>query len=235
MLDAQLIVPCYDPRAGWGSLLASRLTSFRAAIPDVNIGLILVHDGTIGGLDLSELNKVLSLKNVEFVEHALNQGKGAAIRSGVRISTAPLILMTDVDLPYTEASMLSVLDTLQANGGVVAGQRSSAYYVHVPLFRRLLSLAHRGLMKFVFRLPVSDSQAGLKGFDQSGKVIFLNTEVKRFLVDLEFLARSNKRISVHPVPVNLRPGVVFTDFSIGILISELGNFWRIMKGAWIGW
>ena len=90
-------------------------------------------------------------------------------------------------------------------------------------------------MKFVFRLPVSDSQARLKGFDESGKELFLQTKIDRFLVDLEFLARSNKKVSVHPVLVSLRPGVVFTDFGIGILLSEIGNFWSVMKGAWFGW
>ena len=235
MLDAQLVVPCYNPREGWGHLLVERLTSFREALPNVTFGLVLVHDGTPNGLDPMEVSKVKSMENVVLLEHEVNQGKGAAIRTGVQASTAPFILMTDIDLPYTEASMLSVWDTLKTRGGIVAGQRSSEYYVHVPLFRRLLSKTHRGLMKFVFRLPVSDSQAGLKGFDTSGKEVFLSSEINRFLVDLEFLARSNKKVEVHPVPVNLRPGVVFTDFGLAILLSEVGNFWRIMKGAWFGW
>ncbi|MFK8055509.1 MAG: glycosyltransferase [Saprospiraceae bacterium] len=235
MLDAQLIVPCYNPREGWGDLLVERFSALRQALGATNLGLILVNDGTAAGLDKDQLQKVLSMDDVVFVQHKTNQGKGAAIRTGVANSTAGLILMTDIDLPYTEASMLSVWDTLNSHGGIVAGQRSSAYYVHVPLFRRLLSKTHRGLMRFVFRLPVSDSQAGLKGFDKAGKEIFMATEINRFLVDLEFLARSNKKVIVHPVPVNLRPGVVFTDFGLGILLSELGNFWRIMKGAWFGW
>ncbi len=235
MLDVQLVVPCFNPREGWGELLVERFGSLRDAIPKVNLGLILVNDGTSAGLDQDQLDKVLALEDVVFVQHAVNKGKGAAIRTGVKASTAPFILMTDIDLPYTEASMLSAWDTLSSNGGIVAGQRSSAYYVHVPLFRRMLSRAHRGLMKFVFRLPVSDSQAGLKGFDESGKEIFLRTKIDRFLVDLEFLARSNKQVTVHPVPVNLRPGVIFTDFGMGILLSEIGNFWSVMKGAWFGW
>ena len=235
MLDVQLVVPCYNPREGWGDLLVQRFGSLREAIPKVRMGLILVNDGSTRGLAEEQLNKVLAMADVLYVKHATNQGKGAAIRTGVKASTAPLILMTDIDLPYTEGSMLSVLDTLSTKGGIVAGQRSSEYYVHVPFFRRMLSRAHRGVMKFVFRLPVSDSQAGLKGFDESGKEIFLHTKINRFLVDLEFLARSNKQIAVYPVPVNLRPGVVFTDFGIGILLSEIGNFWSVMKGAWFGW
>jgi len=235
MLDLQLVVPCYNPREGWGDLLVERFESLRGAIPKTKIGLVLVNDGSHAGLTVDQLDKVLALDDVLFLQHASNLGKGAAIRTGVKACTAPLILMTDIDLPYTEASMLSVWDTLRARAGIVAGQRSSEYYVHVPFFRRMLSRMHRGIMKFIFRLSVSDSQAGLKGFDESGKEVFLETKIDRFLVDLEFLARSNKRITVHPVPVSLRPGVVFTDFGIGILLSEIGNFWRIMKGAWLGW
>lgn len=235
MLDVQLVIPCFNPREDWGSLLVERYTSFKAAIPNKKLGLVLINDGTPGGLDPTELGMVLALEHVEYVEHTENKGKGAAIRTGVRKSSAPLVIITDADLPYTEASMLRVLDTLHTHGGVVAGQRSSEYYVHVPFFRRWLSRAHRGLMRFVFRLPVSDSQAGLKGFDRNGKEIYLRTNIDRFLVDLEFLARSNKKIKVHPVQVNLRPGVVFTDFGIGILLSEVRNFWRVMKGAWFGW
>ncbi len=235
MLDVQLVVPCFNPRDGWGDLLVERFGSLRAAIPKVKIGLVLVNDGSTTELDQEQLDKVLAMKDVLFIEHAINMGKGAAIRTGVKASSASFILMTDIDLPYTQASMLSAWDTLKSNGGIVAGQRSSEYYVHVPFFRRMLSRAHRAMMKFVFRLPVSDSQAGLKGFDESGKEIFLQTKINRFLVDLEFLARSNKKITVHPVPVNLRPAVVFTDFGLGILLSEIGNFWSVMKGAWFGW
>jgi hypothetical protein len=90
-------------------------------------------------------------------------------------------------------------------------------------------------MRLVFRLPVTDSQAGLKAFDQAGQALFLDTEISRFLVDLEFLARASRQLRVTAVEVELRPDVVFTDFGLNLLLKEVRNFAKILRGVWFGW
>ena len=233
--DLSLVVPCYAPQAGWPDRLADRYTAFAKTLPDAATELIVVHDGTPGGLRDADVERLRErLPAVRFLSYATNRGKGYALRYGIRGAPAPLTIYTDVDLPYTTASMSDVAAALHAFGGVVAAERYDDYYAGVPRFRRLLSRAHRSAMRRLFRLPVSDSQAGLKGFDERGREVFLETTVDRFLVDLDFIARCRGRVPVRPVRVTLRPDVVFTDFGLGILRAEAGNFARVLWRAWVG-
>ncbi len=231
--DLTLVVPCFRPSLAWADRLADRFEAFAKTLPGLTADLVLVHDGTPGGLDPSELRRLGErLPGVTVIDNTANRGKGSALRQGIAAATASLTMYTDVDLPYTTPSMTAVAEALLAQGGVVAGERFDDYYVTVPLFRRLLSRGHRYAMRRLFRLPVTDSQAGLKGFDQSGKTVFLETTVDRFLVDLDFIARCRGRVTVTPVRVELRPDVVFTNFGLGILRTEAGNFLQVLRAAW---
>ncbi len=233
-LQISLILPCYRPAPGWVARLSERYVAFCAEVRPHVVRLTVVHDGTPGGLDPSDIDALrLVTPRLTFLNLARNRGKGFALRQGVAASQADLYVYTDIDLPYTTASMVAVVDRICTRGGVVAGERFDDYYATVPPFRRLLSRAHRYAMRKLFRLPVGDSQAGLKGFDESGKAVFLETTVDRFLVDLDFISRCRGRVDVRAVRVQLRPDVVFTDFGIGILRTEAGNFLRILRASWL--
>ncbi len=230
-----LILPCFRPAAGWVDRLTQRTQQFAADLAPSELTITVVHDGTPGGLPESDVLRLRSLNpGLTWIDNSVNRGKGAALRQGIAAAEADLYLYTDIDLPYTTASMVAIVHHLRQCGGVAAGERFSDYYANVPLFRRLLSKTHRLIMRLLFRLPVSDSQAGLKGFDESGKQIFLETSVDRFLVDLDFISRCRARVPVVAIHVELRPDVVFTDFGLGVLRTEAGNFGRILWRSWVG-
>ena len=177
--------------------LSTRVNSFAAAIAPATLQVTVVHDGTPGGLAAADLQQLReALPDLRFIDRITNRGKGYTLRQGMAAATATYYLYTDIDLPYTTASMVAVYQHLLRQGGVAAGERFSDYYITVPPMRQALSRAHRYLMRAMFRLPVSDSQAGLKGFDESGRQIFLETTVERFLVDLDFISRCRGRVEV---------------------------------------
>ena len=224
-LKTALIVPCFRPATGWGQRLIERFTAFAKTQPG-EVHVCLVHDGTPGGLDIDQLATVqAAIPALTYIDLPTNQGKGFALRAGMAAApAADVYVYTDIDLPYTLDSMQRVVADVRAHGGVAAGERFEDYYEGVPGFRKGLSRAHRVLMRTAFRLPVSDSQAGLKAFDATGRKIFLETKVNRFLVDLDFIARCRGQVDVRPVQVALRPDITFTDFGIDILRTEAGNF-----------
>ena len=233
-----LVVPCYNPQPGWGERLSVRFSAFARELQaeqQLTVRLTLVHDGTPSGLDPTELAYLRErVPDMIYIDLPQNRGKGFALRAGMEASRADLFVYTDVDLPYTLESMLAIVDSLRQAGGVAAGERFEDYYEGVPRFRRLLSRGHRFAMKTLFRLPVSDSQAGLKGFDERGREVFLQTTVDRFLVDLDFIARCRGSVEVRAVRVELRPDVQFTDFGLNILRAEAGNFLTVLKRSWLG-
>ena len=231
-----VVLPCYNPAPGWVERLVTRFEAFAAGYPAGQVHLTLVHDGTPGGLAPAALAELRArLPRMQFLDATVNRGKGFALRRGMAAAPAgaDVYLYTDIDLPYTLDSMRRVVAHVRARGGVAAGERFEDYYDGVPAFRRYLSKAHRLLMRTAFRLPVSDSQAGLKAFDAAGRAVFLETTTDRFLVDLDFIARSRGRVEVAPVRVELRPDVQFTDFGLSILRAEAGNFVRILREAWL--
>ena len=208
-----------------------RFEGFRAAVSGQfgRVGLTVVNDGSprnAAASNFDRLKKLLPTANV--VSYPENRGKGYALRQGVAVSEAEFQLVTDADFPYTIESMGRVAAVLLERGGIAAGNRDTAYYDQVPMFRRWLSKALRWVLRRVLRQPVDDSQCGLKGFDRQGRAIFLETTIDRFLFDLEFLMLANSRVLVTPVPVQLRDGVVFSQVGLSVLATEGRNFLKLL-------
>ncbi len=226
-----VIVPCYNPPLDWESALAKRWVAFQEITKGLSLelGLIVVNDGSSN--NATELNfKALAEKipGVTVVSYVENRGKGYALRQGVAKSEADFHVVTDTDFPYNMESMKRIVETLLDKGGIAAGNRDTGYYAHVPLFRRMISKVLRWILRNMLRQPISDSQCGLKGFDNAGKAVFLKTSIDRFLFDLEFLMLAKGHVTVTPVAVELREGVVFSKVGLKILATEGRNFLSLL-------
>lgn len=228
-----VIVPCYNPPPGWEQALADHFLAFCRAVKKRSdaVELVVVNDGASAHTkpqNFEQLERLLP--NVSIVHYSQNRGKGYALRQGVGSTDAEYYLVTDADFPYTIDSMVRVTETLFERGGIAAGNRDTTYYERVPVLRKWLSQFLRWLLRHVLRQPVDDSQCGLKGFDNTGKSIFLQTTIDRFLFDLEFLMLANGRVPVTPVRVELRDSVEFSAVSWKILATEGRNFlWLLLK------
>jgi glycosyltransferase involved in cell wall biosynthesis len=232
-----VILPCYNPSAGWEQALATRWTQVSAQLAQsgLQLGLTVVNDGSPRGITSDNIATLRQLMPaVQVVDYPDNRGKGFALRAGVRATEADYYIVTDADFPYTTQSMQAIVHCLLTEGGIAAGNRDLNYYAHVPAFRRWLSKALRWMLRHLLRLQVTDSQCGLKGFDQAGKAVFLSTAIDRFLFDLEFLMLAKGRVKVTPVPVELRPGVVFSKVGWKILATEGRNFGGLLWRQWWG-
>ena len=77
------------------------------------------------------------------------------------------------------------------------------------------------LNKIFLRLPFSDTQSGLKGFNHKGRKIMLSTTIERYLADTELLAVAAKSggINIVPCEVSLRDNIVLSKMSARIFIS----------------
>ncbi len=166
------------------------------------------------------------------VSYAINQGKGYALRKGVEAATAPYILYTDIDFPFTNQSMDEMLKTLtQGNFDIVAGYRNEKYYEKtISAFRKRLSKTFRFFIKQGLRMPITDTQCGLKGFNQVGRKKFLSTRINRYLFDFEFIYTSvkDKSVKIAPVQVELKDNVVFSKMKGKILAQETLNLLKVL-------
>ena len=166
------------------------------------------------------------IENLKYIEYKINKGKGYALRKGVEAANSQLQIFTDIDFPYTAASVAHIYEELNNGNDISLGYRIPAYYKQVPLFRKLLSKLLRWVLKKILKLSITDTQCGLKGFNQRGREVFLQTKINRFLFDLEFvlMASRNKSLKIKPVLVELREGITFSKVNLKVLFVESLNF-----------
>jgi glycosyltransferase involved in cell wall biosynthesis len=209
-------------------------TLFKAAIPaETSIELYLVNDGSKSGIrpeDIALLER--EIKGFTYIDSPVNQGKGGALRDAVRQTTGKWVIYTDADYPYLIENAVDMFHLLSTDAAdVVVGVRDEQYYDQLPLGRKIFSLSLK-VMNYLFfpQLKVKDTQSGLKGFNQKGKEIFLQTRIPAFLFDMEFLvlASKNPDIRIHWIYVQAREGIVFSTMRAKTIMTELYNFTTIL-------
>ncbi|RSK32501.1 glycosyltransferase [Hymenobacter metallilatus] len=228
-----IVVPCYRPPSGWAANILASLERLQSLLPPVAIHVYVVNDGAIADVtadDIALLTTTLA-GQFTYVAYPTNYGKGHALRKGMAQVQEPYCLFTDIDFPYQEHSMAAVYQLLlQSGADIVVGVRDDAYYAQVPPARRRVSRLLRRVTRHVLRLPVEDTQCGLKAFNTTGRQLFLRTTTQRYLFDLEllFLASRIQHLRVLAQAVELKPGIVFSRLNPRILLTETTNLIRIL-------
>ena len=230
MATLDIILPAYNPLPGWESIVINRYLSLKNRLAGIKLQLIIVNDGSDKMDDSGVINLLkASIPDLIWIAYEKNKGKGHALRQGAAVSSSDFIVYTDIDWPYTEESMIGLINLLIEDAHAVIGIRDEAYYSHLPDARRRISKWLRTINGKVLRLKVNDTQAGLKGFRKNVKEIFMSTTINRYLFDLEFiyLLSGKKDLEVIGFPINLRPEIKFSKMNKKILFQEARNFIKI--------
>lgn len=221
-----IVLPCYNPSEEWETTIISTYNSIQDLLPNTTISVVLVNDGSTKSVTKEKIELLRSsVPQTSIISYEQNKGKGYALRKGVEASTSELIIITDVDFPYQNQSFVDVFHSLCEGNDVVLGYRNESYYKKTPPFRKRLSKTFRNILTQLFNLKTTDTQCGIKGFNQKGKALFLQTTINRFLFDLEFviLISKQKNIQVNSINVALKEGVIFSKMRLYILITETLN------------
>lgn len=214
--------------------MARTFVRLQDELPDVALGLILVNDGSAIEVESSAQDQILSvIPEARWISYKENRGKGYALRQGVMHATAPFIVYTDIDFPYTFESTKEMIQKLATGDyDALIGIRDHSYYNNLPPSRRRISRFLKMINAKVLGLKIADTQCGLKGFSTRLKSIFLATKIDRYLFDLEFiyLISQSSRFKIEPLQVTLREGVQFSKVKTSILFREARNFLSIWFG-----
>jgi glycosyltransferase involved in cell wall biosynthesis len=119
--DLTILMPVYDELATVEEAIDDALT---AELPVTRRELIVVCDGSTDGT--RELLQSREWpESVRVVFHERNQGKGAALRTGLQHATCEFAAVLDADLEYRAADLAHVLDPLlSGEARVVFGTRA---------------------------------------------------------------------------------------------------------------
>lgn len=169
--------------------------------------VIVVDDGSDDGT--VELARAVAERfaQVRVVGHDVNLGKGSALIRGASAALGEYVLFLDADLEVHPRQLRLLWETMQESGAdvVIGSKLHPSSQIDYPVARRILSFGYFCLVRSLFRLPVRDTQTGLKLYRRAVLVRVLpRLVIKRFAHDLEVLvnvSRLGYRIVEAPVVV----------------------------------
>lgn len=147
---------------------------------------------------------------VRVLAHRRNEGKGRALATGCAAAREDLVVLLDADLQIPPEAILPLVGQLEAAGADVAV--GSKYHAgaqpHWPWHRAALSRLYHLVTAVLFRLPLRDTQTGLKVVRRAVALDLVpHLTCRRFAWDLELLLLAH-RAGRHTVvgPVRVDPG-----------------------------
>lgn len=191
--------------------------------------IVIVDDGSQDGTrDL--LQKLDGRKKVRVILHEKNQGKGAAVVTGLKAATGDVLLIQDADLEYDPRDYPALLKPIQEGlADVVYGSRFLGAARRVTMFWHQLANQLLTLMtNILYDSILTDMETGYKVFRRE-VVQDIHIRAKRFNFEPEFTAKILKRkYRIFEVPITFNP----RDYSEGKKIKLHDAFeavWALLK------
>lgn len=192
-----VIVPAFNER----TTMAEIIRRLRAAPIPLELEVLVVDDASSDGTD--QVLGAITDSTVRFVRHQHNQGKGAAIRTGLAQAKGDLVLIQDADLEYDPDDIPALLDPiLKHKAAVVYGSRFTGSRKNMlPIHwvgNRFLSL----VTNLLYATTLSDMETCYKLFDR--RVLDGMTIVSsRFDFEPEITAKVLRRgYRIYEVPIS---------------------------------
>lgn len=128
-MNVSVVIPCYNEVNTIGKII-EKVENSSVEIQE----LIVVDDGSNDGTR-ELLERMPESANRNFLYHAVNQGKGAALRTGISSVRGDIVIIQDADLEYDPREYPNLIDPIiQDLADVVYGSRFTGSGAHRVLY-----------------------------------------------------------------------------------------------------
>ena len=194
-----VIIPAYDEAGTIARVLETVLA--QPLVREVVVVDDASRDGTWAVLEpLARADE-----RIKLLQHAVNRGKGAALRTGFAKATAPIVVVQDADLEYDPADYGTLAGPILAGkADVVFGSRFAGSGAHLVLYywhyvgNKMLTL----FSNMATNLNMTDMESGYKKFRRE-EMQKIQIEEDRFGFEPEIVAKvSRMGLRIYEVPIS---------------------------------
>lgn len=198
-MDKTILIPCYNEK----NTILELLSLVKKNISE-NDNIIVVDDGSTDGT--TQLLKSYKDKNVKIIFHDFNQGKGAAISTGLKQELRNYIIIQDADLEYNPKDYEKLMAPFkETNADIVYGSRflGGQKYSRIHFFWHYLANKILTFISNIFtNLNMSDMETGYKVFKKN-VIKSINLKEKSFGVEVELTIKlAKKKFIFYEVPIS---------------------------------
>lgn len=190
-----IIIPAYNEQTG----LAVVLDKLLDAIDD-SYEVLVVDDGSTDGT-----RQVALRYPCRAITHRVNQGKGAAVQTGIRVARGEKVVIIDADDTYPVEVVPRIADSLTAFDMVVGSRVRGRS--NISPFHRLGNALFRGLIRRLYGFQPQDPLTGLYGVRKE-HLVRMRLESTDFGIEAEIAIKGARMgLRMADIPIEYRPRI----------------------------
>ncbi|MEA3463586.1 MAG: glycosyltransferase family 2 protein [Patescibacteria group bacterium] len=166
--------------------------------------IIIINDGSIDGT--AKQLKQLKQKNLKIITHFKNQGKGSAIRTGLKYVKGDIVIIQDADLEYNPNDYFKLIQPIK-NGLVQAvyGSRNLSDNISGKKIYKYGGIFLSWLASLLYGIKITDEATCYKAF-KTDVIKGLDLRCKRFDFCPEVTAKlAKQKYEIVEVPISYYP------------------------------